>query len=124
MPCPLASDIIGSLMQTVVFPLPEVSNRIFVNIPEPAGITSPEKEKPRTIPNSEVDTSKLFSSAKPPSAPITVIISAESSMVNWNPPMSSSLYTNISTESRPKFPKVSSTEPYIQLPSSMVASGS
>ena len=59
-----------------------------VRTPSPAGITTPEKEKPKTTPVSELtEVEKPASAAIPPEALITVAPFT----LNWNPPRSTSL---------------------------------
>ena len=67
---PLVSDTIKSSIHNKVFPLPLREYDKFVKTPLPAGILSPVKEKPITIPRFEVDTWNPFCSAKPPEAPL------------------------------------------------------
>ena len=64
--------------------VPSISR--IVNIPEPAGITAPLNEKPRTVPSSD-ETVKPASAAAPPDSEVLVALS----ILNWNPLISVSL---------------------------------
>ena len=63
-----------------------------VKTPLPAGITDPEKEKPKTT-VADVDTVNPASAAAPPDAPVTLAPET----LNWKPAISVSLSYKIST---------------------------